>query len=166
MKIVEMSVGDDGLYMTKKRIKLHYLLNGAMIWGVIAFIGTLAFASFAYFQGQTFHGLDLIAYGGNTFKGYYTADLLRIEAGVCFASGVLFIVLYQSGFMWFYEKRSKLGYYVASIAIVVVSLIWEYFVVSIGVFDPISLINLLLAIVIFVYMKLVEIECKTIDLNV
>lgn len=162
----ELSVGDDGLYMTKRRIRLHRSLNVAVVWGIISFIGTLAFAAAAYFQGQTFNGLELIAYGGNTFKGYYTADLLRIEAGVCFISGILFVVLYQAGFTWFYEKRNKPAYLVASIGIILVAFIWEIFLLTIGVFDVLSLLSLVLTVVVFTFMSQVKQEQKTKNLNI
>lgn len=60
----EASVGDDGLYMTKIRIMMHRILNFALVWGIVSFLLTLLFAALAYFQGQSFIGWELIAYGG------------------------------------------------------------------------------------------------------
>lgn len=115
----EASVGDDGLYMTKKRIMMHHILNFALVWGIVLFLLTLLFAALAYFQGQTFIGWELIAYGGNTFNGYYTADLLRIEAALCFVLGILFVVIYQAGFMWLYERRNQKVFLIALFAAII-----------------------------------------------
>ena len=162
----EMCIGDDGLYMTKKRIRLHQALNAILIWGIISLLATIAFASSAYFQGQTFDGFELVATGGNTFNGYYSADLLRLEAGFCFVSGILFVITYQAGFMWFYEKRSRYIYLFSAAAIVIIALVWEGFLLNIGAFDPVALISITALCIIGILTKQVEREHKEIDLSV
>ena len=94
-------IGDDGRYMTKKRIRSHHCLNFFATWGVVSLLLTLLFSSLAYLQGQALSPFELVATGGNMFKGFFVADLLRIEAA--FASSqelfmlfFIFQVLYGS----------------------------------------------------------------------
>lgn len=162
----EASVGDDGLYMTKKRIMMHRILNFALVWGTVSFLLTLLFAALAYFQGQTFIGWELIAYGGNTFNGYYTADLLRIEAALCFVLGILFVVIYQAGFMWLYERRNQKVFLIALFAAIIACVVWEIFLLTISAFDPIALLGILFSSCIILCNKRVEKERKEIDLTV
>lgn len=162
----EASVGDDGLYMTKKRIMMHRILNFALVWGIVSFLLTLLYAALAYLQGQSFIGWELIAYGGNTFNGYYTADLLRIEAALCFIIGILYVVIYQAGFMWLYERRSQKVFLIALFAAIIVCMIWEIFLLTIGTFDPIALLGILISSFIVVCNKRTEKERKEIDLTV
>lgn len=162
----EMRVGDDGLFMTKTRIFMHRILNVALVWGVISLLSTLIFAALAYAQGQTFVSWELIAQGGNTYCGYYTADLLRIEAGVCFAIGVLLVVAHQAGFMWFYERRSMLVFIIASVLIELIVIVWQCFLLSIRLIDPLGLISFVIVAILLMSNYRVEKERKNTDLTV
>lgn len=99
--LIVKRIGDDGRYMTKKRIRSHHCLNFFAAWGVVSLLLTLLFSSLAYLQGQALSPFELVATGGNMFKGFFVADLLRIEAA--FASSqelfmlfFIFQVLYGS----------------------------------------------------------------------
>lgn len=81
-------IGDDGCYMTKKRIIAHQSLNVVLVWGVVVLLATIVFASVAHLQGQTLSQFELIATGGNQYRGFYTADLLRCAAAFCFLGGI------------------------------------------------------------------------------
>lgn len=63
-------IGDDGCYMTKKRIIAHQSLNVVLVWGVVVLLATIVFASVAHLQGQTLSQFELIATGGNQYRGF------------------------------------------------------------------------------------------------
>lgn len=98
-------IGDDGCYMTKKRIIAHQSLNVVLVWGVVVLLATIVFASVAHLQGQTLSQFELIATGGNQYRGFYTADLLRCEAAFCFLGGLMMVGIHLHGFVWLYEKK-------------------------------------------------------------
>lgn len=162
----EMRVGDDGLFMTKTRIFMHRILNIALVWGVISLLSTLLFAALAYAQGQTFISWELIAQGGNTYRGYYTADLLRIEAGICFTVGVLLVIAHQAGFMWFYERRSHAVFISTSVLIELIVIVWQCFLISIRLIDPIGLISFIIVAILLISNHRTETERKNTDLAV
>lgn len=159
-------VGDDGLYMTRTRISMHRLLNVIVVWGVLSILLTAAFAVFAYMQGQTYESLDLIAVGGNMHDGYSVAALLRIESAFCFVSGILLVVFHLTGFVWFYEHGGLKFIMISSVLIVAFTIGWNAFLLSIGLFDPVSLFDTALVVLFWVKRRQVNDELNRIDLSV
>lgn len=166
IQAIEASVGDDGLYMTKRRATMHRCLNLLLVWGVISLVSTLAFSITAYLQGQTFASWELIADGGTIYNGFQTALLFRTEAGYCFVSGILFLVMHFAGFIWFYERRRKRILVVVSAIIGLAALCWLSFLVSIGVFGPLAFVNLAVIALFWILAYRVEAERRSVDLTV
>lgn len=163
---IELSVGDDGLYMTKRRVSMHRSLNFLLVWGLISLVSTLAFSIAAYLQGQTFASWELIADGGAMYNGFQTATLLRAEAGYCFASGILLIIMHFTGFIWFYERRRKRILVVVSAIIGTAALCWLSFLASIGIFGPLTFASLVSIALFWILAYRVEAERHTVDLTV
>lgn len=163
---IALSVGDDGLYMTKKRAVMHRSLNFLLVWGLISLISTLAFSIAAYLQGQTFESWELIANGGTMYNGFQTALLLRAEAGFCFVSGILIIVMHFTGFIWFYERRRKRTLVAISAIIGATALCWFSFLASIGIFGPLAFASLVIIALFWILAYRVEAERRTVDLTV
>ena len=159
-------VGDDGYYMTETRASMHRLLNIILIWGIFSVLLTIAFAFAAYSQGQVYESLDLIAVGGNTYAGYSIANLLRIESAFCFVSGLLLIGFHFTGFVWFYEQGRLRFVTAVSVIVVVFALVWNGFLLSIGLLDPISCIDVALICVFWIKRKAVLKELQEKDLFV
>lgn len=78
----------------------------------------------------------------------------------------LYVVIYQAGFMWLYERRSQKVFLIALFAAIIVCMIWEIFLLTIGTFDPIALLGILISSFIVVCNKRTEKERKEIDLTV
>ncbi|MDD6650815.1 MAG: hypothetical protein PUE49_01265 [Eggerthellales bacterium] len=140
---IDARIGDDGCYMTKKRIIAHHSLNFLIVWGVLILLCTIIFAAVAYLQGQTLSQFELIASGGNMFKGYYTADLLRLEAAYCFFGGLILVGIHLYGFVWLYEQGKQWIIGALILASVSISVVWLGFMGSIGILEPISFVTLI-----------------------
>ena len=159
-------IGDDGNYMTKKRIRTHHCLNFFAGWGALSLILTLLFSALAYLQGQTFSQFELIASGGNMISGYYTADLLRIEAAFCFVSGVIFIVLHLSGFIWLYENGRRVLVTILCAVLGTLSVVWFAFLLSLGIVEPLSFIAFTTMLLFWIFSLQAQKERKEVDLSV
>lgn len=164
--IYEGCVGDDGFYMTKTRASMHRLLNLVLVWGVVSLLLTIAFAVAAYSQGQIYESLELIAVGGNMYAGYPVANLLRIESAFCFVSGILLIGFHLTGFVWLYEQGRLRYVTTVSVLFVLFAIGWNGFLLSIGLFDPLSCLDVALIILFWMKRNAVQNELSANDLSV
>jgi len=159
-------IGDDGRYMTPTRVRMHRWFNIVMVLAVLCIAAAIGFTMAAYFQGQTFEDLELIASGGTVFNGTSVASLMRIEAGYCFAGGILLVVTHLLGFVWFYEGGRELPPRVASGIAGVISIAWLAYVLNLGAFDVVSPIVLVAIAITWYFMHTVKAEEAEYDLSV
>ncbi len=159
-------IGDDGCYMTPTRVRMHRTLNAFMVWGIIGIVIAVACTVAAYFQGQYYADMELVATGGNTINGHSTGTLLRVAALVYIVSGILFIFLQHKGFIWFYERQSQSAPRAIAMAICVIAAIWEAYVISIGLFDILAIANIAFAVSFFMAAAKVETEERRYNLAV
>lgn len=159
-------IGDDGRYMTKKRIRSHHCLNFFAAWGVVSLLLTLLFSSLAYLQGQALSPFELVATGGNMFKGFFVGDLLRIEAAFCFISGIIYVVLHLSGFIWLYENGRRILIIILSVVLASVSFAWFLFLLSLGIIEPLSLVSIAAMLLFWSFSFQVQKEKREVDLSV
>ena len=164
--LIVKRIGDDGKYMTKKRIRSHHCLNFFAAWGVVSLLLTLLFSSLAYLQGQALSPFELVATGGNMFKGFFVADLLRIEAAFCFISGIIYVVLHLSGFMWLYENGRRILIVILSVVLVSVSFVWFLLLLSLGIIEPLSLVSIVAMLMFWSLSFQVQKEKREVDLSV
>lgn len=145
-------IGDDGYPMTPIRDKMHKLFNLMFIWGIVAVVLAIFCTAFAYAQNQiyTMENFDLVVYGGTQVNGYDFAFLLRIEALLCLFTALLSISSNFVGFNWMYDKRSRTPINVIIGIIGIGSCIYEIVALCVAhLFDPVSAINMVLAVVIY-----------------
>lgn len=155
-------IGDDGYPMTRTRTRLHRLLNGAFIWGIVCALGCVACIVASYFQGQEYHGFELITSGGNMFNGHSVANLFRYEALVLLFTAIMGPVLSIQGFRWFYDKRPVWFTAILMGVLAAVSVAYEVVIVGIvGAFDPASVITLLYLLATIIAMLAVKREQPT-----
>jgi len=159
-------IGDDGRYMTPTRILMHRCFNALLVWAIVCIVAAVAFTIAAYFQGQSYEDLELIASGGTVFNGTSVASLMRIEAGYCFVSGILFIAMHLLGFVWMYERGSEYPSLLAMGAACMLALVWIGYLVSLGTCDVIAVICLLVVAVTLVLRSRVKAEARDYDLTV
>ncbi len=142
-------IGDDGYPMTPTRTRLHRLLNGVFIWGIICALGCLGCIIASYFQGQEYHGFELITSGGNMYNGYSVANLFRYEALVLLFTAIMGPVISIQGFRWFYDNCSVGFTAILMGVLAAISIGYEIVIVTVvGAFDPASLVTAILLIVI------------------
>ncbi len=155
-------IGDDGYPMTPARTRLHRLLNGAFIWGIICALGCVGCIIASYFQGQEYHGFELITSGGNMYNGYSVANLFRYEALILLFTAVMGPLISIQGFRWFYDNRSVSFTAILMSVLAAASVGYEIVIVGIvGAFDPASLITVILLAVIVCSMVSVAKEQPT-----
>ena len=144
-------IGDDGYPMTPTRTRMHRLFNFAFIWGIICALGCFGCIVASYFQGQEYHGFELVTSGGNMYNGYSVANLFRYEALVLLFTAIMGPVISIQGFRWFYDKRSVSFTAILMGVLAVVSLVYEIVIIEVvGAFDPVSLLTLvILALIVF-----------------
>ncbi len=164
--IYRAPIGDDGCYMTPTRIRMHRTLNAFMIWGIIMIIIAVACTIAAYFQGQSYQDMELVATGGNMINGHSAGTLLRVAALVYIVSGILFIFLQHKGFTWFYERQSQFAARGIALAICVIAAIWEAYIITVGIFDILAIANIVIALTFFASATKVETEEKRYNLSV
>lgn len=159
-------IGDDGRYMTKARVRLHRLLNGLLVWAIVCIVAAVGFTIAAYFQGQTYEDLELIASGGTVFNGHSVAGLMRMEAIYCFVSGVLFVVAHLTSFVWFYEKGGGIAPLAACAVAAVLAVAWLCYLASVGTFDIIACASIVMILVVALSVRQVNAEAAQYSLEV
>lgn len=159
-------IGDDGRYMTPKRVRMHRWFNAIMVLAVACIVAAVGFTIAAYFQGQTYEDLELIASGGTVFNGTSVASLMRIEAIFCFVGGVLLVATHLLGFVWFYERGGELPPRIASGIAAILSVAWIAYLVNLGTFDIIALVVLVAVALTWAFMHQVSVEAHEFDLSV
>lgn len=164
--LIVKRIGDDGRYMTKKRIRSHHCLNFFCGMGCFSLLLTLLFSSLAYLQGQALSPFELVATGGNMFKGFFVADLLRIEAAFCFISGIIYVVLHLSGFIWLYENGRRILIIILSVVLASVSFVWFLFLLSLGIIELLSLVSIVAMLLFWSFSFQVQKEKREVDLSV
>lgn len=155
-------IGDDGYAMTHVRTRMHRMFNVFFIWAVVcALLGCLC-TVLAYAQGAVYESWELVARGGNQLGGWDLAILLRIEALLCLVTIGVSLLIHFWGFSWFYNGKSEkrvtvvLGVVAGvSVALCIAALM------LVGIPDPLSVVNICLALATFVFMSAVKKERPT-----
>lgn len=154
-------IGDDGLPMTKARLRLHHLYDFCFIYMIIAAIGAVACIALSFFQGQEMTGWDLIATGGNQFNGYSAATLLRFEALYLLCSGVLSLLANVKGMSRMYDDTPLGPARALLLSLLIGSAI--YFVavlVFVGIPEPASLVMTVVSLCALLTIKDAEVDKK------
>ena len=100
------------------------------------------------------------------FKGFFVADLLRIEAAFCFISGIIYVVLHLSGFIWLYENGRRILIIILSVVLASVSFAWFLFLLSLGIIEPLSLVSIAAMLLFWSFSFQVQKEKREVDLSV
>ncbi len=96
-------IGDDGYVMTRARSRLHQLCNGYFFLMCGAFLVAVACVMLSFFQGQQLTEWELVAYGGNEFRGMSVATMLRIEALFLLFLTATALLANMKGMAWLYD---------------------------------------------------------------
>ena len=156
-----VEIGDDGYPMTPIRTRMHRLFNALFIWAIVAVVIGLFCTAFAYAQNQDYsmQGFDIVISGGTQVNGFDFALLLRIEGLFCLFTAIICLFGNFIGFNWMYDKRSPRTITVLLAILGIGSFFFEMAALLIAHLpDPVSLVNVLLAILIFTTMARVESE--------
>lgn len=152
-------IGDDGYVMTKVRTRMHHLLDGYFIWGIVAGILAIVLIVLSYFQGAQYGDWELIQRGGNQFHGWDTATLLRVESIFILYTAVFSIVLSFLGFRWFYDNNAESRFKIPLYLFIGIAVV--YFIVAlvlVGVPEPVSIIDVAFAVITLQAMRAVKYE--------
>lgn len=152
-------IGDDGYVMTKVRTRMHRMLDGYFIWGIIAGVLAIVLMVVSYFQGAQFGDWELIQRGGNQFNGWDVALLLRYESLFMLYTAVFSIVLSFLGFRWFYDNSSEKRFnMLLYLFIGIAALYFIAAVVLVATPEPVSAIDAVFAILTLQTMREVKAE--------
>lgn len=133
-------LGDDGYEMTSSRKRMHRILDGFFIAGILSALLCLFCIVFSYFQGQDYSYLELRASGGNLVNGWEFALLLRIESLYCLTLAVVLIASSITGFHWLYDSGSKRFLVLMGIEVFLSICTELFFSLVVGLIEPLSLI--------------------------
>lgn len=138
-------IGDDGLPMTKFRMRAHRLLNGFFVWGALAGLLCADFTVLAAFQGQELSSWELIAEGGTYRNGFSVATLLRFEALFCLAVAIASVAVHLYGFSWLYDGYTLKPARRIALGLGLGCMLWfATTVLLVGAFEPVSAATLVL----------------------
>lgn len=138
-------LGDDGLPMTRCRTRMHRLLNGFFLWGVVVALLCVGLTVLAAFQGQIVSNWELVASGGRQLNGYSAASLMRYEALFCLAVAVACVACNLYWFTWLYDGYTARPARRLAAGLGLGCALWCVLaVLSVGVVEPVSLATLLL----------------------
>jgi hypothetical protein len=154
-------IGDDGLPMTKARLRLHHLFNFCFIYMIVTVLVAIGFIAGAYFQGQELTDWELVAVGGNQFNGLPVATIMRVEALLLLFCAVICLFANMKGMARLYDNAPYRSIHRILMVMSTVSLIYFLcftFVVSIP--DPASLIMGITGLLGLRFLNDVEIERK------
>lgn len=152
-------IGDDGYLMTPARKRLHYTYNAVFVWMVVSFVAAAICIIQSFFQNQTITDWELVWVGGNMFKGFTVAGLLRIEALFLLYLTALSLFTNMKGMAWMYDGASKKPVQVTFLLMLVPSVIYlAVSIFAVGIPEPASIITIILAMLIFAFVPPVENE--------
>ena len=160
-----VEIGDDGYPMTRIRTRMHRLFNALFVWAIIAVLIGIFCTVFAYAQNQEFFlvgNLDVEMRGGTQLNGFDFAFLLRVEGLLCLFTALLSFCANFIGFNWMYDKRSPRAIMSIIAVIGIGSILYELAaLLVVHVPDPVSVVNIVLAALVFTTMAAVEREKPT-----
>lgn len=140
-------IGDDGFVMTRARARLHHMYNACFITMIASFLLGVGCIVLAYFQGQQLSEWELIAYGGNQFRGWSVASMLRVEALYLLFVTAACMFANIKGMAWLYDEAPLKPARVVAMVLGIISA--GYFVVAfclVGVPEPVSLVVVIMAL--------------------
>lgn len=155
-------IGDDGYEMTPARARLHRLCDAFFFLMVVAFLAAVACIGFSYFQGQQLTEWELVAYGGNEFRGLSVATMLRVEAFYLLFVTATCLFANMKGMAWLYDGFAVRPVRIVAAVMGVVSAV--YFIVAVavaGIPEPVSLVVAVLAILLMRFVASAEAERPT-----
>lgn len=152
-------IGDDGLYMTKARKKLHRTYDLIIIWMAVTFFAAAGCIIASFFQNQTITEWELIWIGGNMFNGLPVANILRIEALFMLYVCAVSLFTNQKGMAWMYDHRPKKPAMITCMLLLIPSAIYFVgFFFIVGLPEPVSAISIVLALCVYFFIPPVERE--------
>ena len=154
-------IGDDGLPMTKARLRLHHLYNFCFIYLIVTVVVAIGLIAGAYFQGQELTDWELVAVGGNQFNGLSVATIMRVEALFLLFCAIVCLLANMKGMAWLYDNAPYRSIYRITLVICVVSIIYFIsFLLIVRIPDPASLIMGIAGLLGFRFLKDVDIEAR------
>lgn len=136
-------VGEDGLPMTKARIRLKRVLSGYTIWGFICVPIAACWFILSCFGYQSNAFFSLLGYTDGTVNGWDQTILLRFEAAITLL-GLLSMFVNSFTFSWMFGQAPSTWF--SALVIVLLVLFGGFFgfcLIALGIIEPVSLINLL-----------------------
>ncbi len=154
-------IGDDGLPMTKARLRLHHLYNFCFIYLIVTVIAAIAFIALAYFQGQQLSDWELVAYGGNQFNGLSVATIMRVEALFLLFCAIICLFANLKGMARLYDNAAYRPIHRILMVMCVVSVIYfAGFLAIVHIPDPASIVMAATGLLGLRFLQDVEIEAK------
>ena len=152
-------IGDDGYPMTPARNRLHQTYNLVFIWMIVTFVAAAICIINSFFQNQTITDWELVWIGGNMFNGLPVANLFRFEALFLLYLCALSLFTNQKGTAWLYDGAPKKPVQVTFLLMLIPSVIYlALAVILVGLPEPASIISIILALCIYVFVPQVENE--------
>jgi hypothetical protein len=144
--------GEDGLPMTPARTRLKRVLGVYTVWGWLCIPIAVCWFITSCAPAQAYGLFGILGFAGqDTVNGWSPIVLLRVEAVVTLL-GLLSMFVNSFTFSWMFGKASATWFGVLTLVLAVVYggyLAWC--LASFGIPDPISIINLVFLVIIWVF---------------